>query len=131
MDNVKTLISNCGWETTKSLLGAEYLVNRVCNNDPLVFLSFYYDPNPTETPEYNNRVMFTCQATNKTVFFLYKKGNEVSASNDLIMEVLRNDFGLTDMEDMYLVIKEWFNKMYNVNVSSVRHFYTMDRFYEL
>ena len=130
MDNVKTLISNCGWETTKSLLGAEYLVNRVCNNDPLVFLSFYYDPNPTETPEYNNRVMFTCQATNKTVFFLYKKGNEVSASNDLIMEVLRNDFGLTDMEDMYLVIKEWFNKMYNVNVSSVRHFYTMDRFYE-
>ena len=130
MDNVKTLISNCGWETTKSLLGAEYLVNRVCNNDPLVFLSFYYDPNPTETPEYNNRVVFTCQATNKTVFFLYKKGNEVSASNDLIMEVLRNDFGLTDMEDMYLVIKEWFNKMYNVNVSSVRHFYTMDRFYE-
>ena len=125
MDNVKTLISNCGWESAKSLLGAEYLVNRVCNNDPLVFLSFYYDPNPTETPEYNNRVVFTCQATNKTVFFLYRKGNEVSASNDLIMEVLRNDFGLTDMEDMYLVIKEWFNKMYNVNVSSVRLFYTM------
>ena len=125
MDNVKTLISNCGWESAKSLLGAEYLVNRVCNNDPLVFLSFYYDPNPTETPEYNTRVVFTCQATNKSVFFLYKKGNEVSASNDLIMEVLRNDFGLTDMEDMYLVIKEWFNKMYNVNVSSVRHFHTL------
>lgn len=125
MDNVKTLISNCGWESAKSLLGAEYLVNRVCNNNPLVFLSFYYDPNPTEIPEYNNRVVFTCQATNKTVFFLYKKGNEVSASNDLIMEVLRNDFGLTNMEDIYLVIKEWFKKMYNVNVSSVRLFYTM------
>lgn len=134
MDNVKNLILKCGWGAAKSLLTTEYLVNRVCNNDPLVFLSFYYDPNPIETPQDNKRVVFRCQPTNNFVFFLHKKKNkvsasndliEVSASNDLIMDILRKDFGLTNMEDIHLVIKEWFKKMYNVNVGSVRHFYNM------